>query len=126
MKQHGLNTTLSPLHCFAVSKTGFLSIGSPKMSASSIDVGPELLARLPALTSPLGIASVAAFLLVALFITEKLLSVPYPPGIPLIREPEGARRFSLRTRWQYLTNCQPMFYEAYHEVLNSLRLNKQY
>ncbi|RGP76850.1 ent-kaurene oxidase [Fusarium longipes] len=87
------------------------------MSASGIDVEPELLARLPALTNPLGLASVAAILLVALFITEKLLSVPYPPGIPLIREPEGARRFSLRTRWQYLTNCQPLFYEAYHEYL---------
>ncbi|RGP76465.1 ent-kaurene oxidase [Fusarium sporotrichioides] len=87
------------------------------MSASGMDVGPELLARLPALTSPLGIASVAAILFIALYITEKLLSVPYPPGIPLIREPEGARRFSLRTRWQYLTNCQPMFYEAYHQYL---------
>jgi hypothetical protein len=89
-------------------------------AASSMDVGPELLARLPALTSPLGIASVAAILLVALFITEKILSVPYPPGIPLIREPEGARRFSLRTRWQYLTNCQPMFYEAYHQVFTKI------
>ncbi|CEI41467.1 hypothetical protein FVEN_g3634 [Fusarium venenatum] len=86
-------------------------------AASSMDVGPELLARLPALTSPLGIASVAAILLIALFITEKILSVPYPPGVPLIREPEGSRRFSLRTRWQYLTNCQPMFYEAYHQYL---------
>ncbi|EYB26844.1 hypothetical protein FG05_09195 [Fusarium graminearum] len=87
------------------------------MSASVMDLGPELLARLPTLTSPLGIASVAAILLISLFITEKLLSVPYPPSIPLIREPEGARRFSLRTRWQYLTNCQPMYYEAYHKYL---------
>lgn len=86
------------------------------MSASSIELGPELLARLPALTSPLGLASVAAILLIGLLITEKLLSVPYPPDIPLIREPKGARRFSLRTRWQYLTNCQPMFHEAYHDV----------
>jgi hypothetical protein len=81
-----------------------------------MDVGPELLARLPALTSPLGLAAVAAVLLIGLFITEKFLSVPYPEGIPLIREPKGAKRFSLRTRWLYLTDCKSLFHEAYQDV----------
>lgn len=122
-RYYALNITPLPT-ALDVSKTGFLSIGSlHTMSASVMDLGPELLARLPTLTSPLGIASVAAILLISLFITEKLLSVPYPPSIPLIREPEGARRFSLRTRWQYLTNCQPMYYEAYHKVHIPLLVN---
>ncbi|KAH7179276.1 cytochrome P450 [Fusarium flagelliforme] len=83
----------------------------------SMDVGPELLARLPALTSPLGLAAVAAVLLIGLFITEKFISVPYPEGIPLIREPKGAKRFSLRTRWLYFTDCKSLFHEAYHDYL---------
>ncbi|WZH41935.1 cytochrome P450 [Fusarium acuminatum] len=87
------------------------------MSSSGGDLGPLLLARLPTVTSPLGIASVLVVLVIALFITEKLISVPYPPDIPLIREPKGARRFSLRTRWAYLTDCKALFHDAYHDYL---------
>lgn len=86
---------------------------SLKMS-SSAELG--LLARLPSLASPLGIASIVVIGVIAIYVIEKLIGVPYPPDIPLIREPKGARRFSLRTRWAYLTDCQALFYEAYHEV----------
>ncbi|KAF4415155.1 Ent-kaurene oxidase, partial [Fusarium austroafricanum] len=61
---------------------------------SSVDAG-FLLARLPSLTSPLGVACVTVLVFIALYVIEKLLNVPYPPDIPLIREPKGARRFSL-------------------------------
>ncbi|KAF4986798.1 hypothetical protein FGRMN_10678 [Fusarium graminum] len=87
------------------------------MASSSDELGPLLLARLPKPTSPLGIALVVIVLLIGLIITESLISVPYPPEIPLIREPKGARRFSLRTRWAYLTDCHALFHEAYHEYL---------
>jgi hypothetical protein len=86
--------------------------------SSGGDLRLLLLARLPTLTSPLGIASVLVVLFIALFITEKLINVPYPPDIPLIREPKGARRFSLRTRWAYLTDCKALFHDAYHDVRN--------
>ncbi|KAM0344516.1 hypothetical protein ACHAPU_007491 [Fusarium lateritium] len=85
--------------------------------ASSGDGSGLLFARLPKLMSPLGIALVAVVLLIALVVIESLISVPYPSEIPLIREPKGTRRFSLRTRWAYLTDCQALFHEAYHEYL---------
>ncbi|KAF4982584.1 hypothetical protein FZEAL_1816 [Fusarium zealandicum] len=80
-------------------------------------MAPLLLDRLPSLTSPLGIVSVAVAGLVLLYLVERLISVPYPPGIPLIREREGARGFSLRTRIAYLTDCQSLYREAYHGYL---------
>ncbi|KAM0248340.1 hypothetical protein ACHAP5_003511 [Fusarium lateritium] len=87
------------------------------MTSSGEELGPLFLARLPTLTSPLAIISAVAVLFIALFITEKVINVPYPPDIPLIREPKGARRFSLRTRWAYLTDCKTLFHDAYHDYL---------
>ncbi|KAM5343521.1 hypothetical protein ACJ41O_012058 [Fusarium nematophilum] len=80
-------------------------------------MAPLLLEHLPSLTSPLGIALVASAGIVVLFLIERLINVPYPPGIPLIREREGARWFSLRTRFAYLTDCETLFQEAYHNYL---------
>ncbi|KAF4503532.1 cycloheximide-inducible CIP70 (cytochrome P450 family) [Fusarium agapanthi] len=80
--------------------------------SSNAELG--LLARV---ASPLGIAAIVVIGVVAICVIDKLTAVPYPPDIPLIREPKGARRFSLRTRWAYLTDCQALFYEAYHEYL---------
>ncbi|KAF4997932.1 hypothetical protein FDECE_11945 [Fusarium decemcellulare] len=80
-------------------------------------MAPVLLDHLPSLMSPLGIASVAVVAFFVLYLVERLIHVPYPPGIPLIREPEGARRFSLRTRWAYLTDCRGLFREAYHDYI---------
>lgn len=90
---------------------------SLKMSSSTES---SLLARV---ASPLGIASIVVIGFIAIYVIDKLTSVPYPPDIPLIREPKGARRFSLRTRWAYLTDCQALFYEAYHEVQPPSPLN---
>lgn len=83
-------------------------------------MAPLLLDQLPSLTSPLGIALVVLVTIVVLYFVENLIHVPYPTGIPLIREPEGARRFSLRTRYAYLTDCQALFREAYHDVCPTL------
>lgn len=80
--------------------------------------------RLPPLFSPLGVASVAILGFAALYCIERfLLSQPMPKGIPLIREPEGARSFSLRTRLAYLRDCQSLFREAYHNVSATAVLN---
>ncbi|KAG9254797.1 cytochrome P450 [Emericellopsis atlantica] len=48
---------------------------------------------------------------------HRLTAVPYPPTIPLIREPPGARRFSLRTRLAYYIDCESLFVEAYEQYL---------
>jgi hypothetical protein len=45
-----------------------------------------------------------------------LVSTPYPPGIALIREGPDARRFSLRTRLAYYTDCKNLFQEAWDKV----------
>lgn len=79
-------------------------------------MAPLLLDQLPSLTSPLGIVLAGSVTILVLYLVETLIHVPFPPGIPLIREPEGARRFSLRTRYAYLTDCQALFREAYHDV----------
>ncbi|KAI5459113.1 cytochrome P450 [Mariannaea sp. PMI_226] len=73
---------------------------------------PELLS--PTITSILGWASIFVGVIVFIcFFESYFLAVPYPPGVPLIREPEGARRFSLRTRLAYYIDCEALFREAY-------------
>ncbi|KAM0563067.1 hypothetical protein ACHAPJ_001912 [Fusarium lateritium] len=86
-------------------------------SSGSVDVTPLLLERLPSFKSPLGILSIAVAIFFVLYIVELFINVPYPPDIPLIRESKGTRRFSLRTRWAYLTDCEALFSEAYHQYL---------
>ncbi|KAH7140293.1 cytochrome P450 [Dactylonectria estremocensis] len=77
-------------------------------------MAPILLDHLPSLTSPLGIALIVSACFVLFYLTERfVLTIPYPPGVPLVGEPEGARRFSLRTRVAYYTNCEALFREAY-------------
>ncbi|KAH6887763.1 cytochrome P450 [Thelonectria olida] len=75
---------------------------------------PVLHGLLPAWPSPLGLAYAFAGCILIIIVCERFfLGVPYPKGIPLIREPEGARRFSLRTRLAYYTDCEALFREAY-------------
>lgn len=54
-----------------------------------------------------------AILLIA---NEVLFTVHLPKGVPLIREPPGATRFSLKTRLAYYTDCRALFREAYDNV----------
>ncbi|EOO00787.1 putative cytochrome p450 protein [Phaeoacremonium minimum UCRPA7] len=68
---------------------------------------------LPEFGSPLGIAAIAFVVIASLYIINSLISPPFPKDVPYIREPPGKRSFSLRTRWAYLTDCQPLFREAY-------------
>lgn len=80
-------------------------------------MAPTLPYELPALTSPLGIGALFLGSLVLVYLAERFVfGQPMPSGIPLIREPEGARRFSLRTRLAYYTNCEALFREAYENV----------
>ncbi|CAM1504814.1 Fc.00g024050.m01.CDS01 [Cosmosporella sp. VM-42] len=73
-----------------------------------------ILDTLPELTSLIGLGAVALSLLAVLFAVEQFfLSIPYPPGMPLVREPEGAKRFSLRTRLAYYSDCEALFRDAY-------------
>lgn len=50
-----------------------------------------------------------------------LVSTPYPSGIALIREGPDARRFSLRTRLAYYTDCKNLFQEAWDKYLSQGR-----
>jgi hypothetical protein len=58
------------------------------------------------------IAPIAVVVLAERYIT----GVPNPPTIPLVCEPEGARRFSLRTRLAYYIDCKPLYEEAWDKV----------
>ncbi|KAH7006901.1 cytochrome P450 [Ilyonectria destructans] len=69
-------------------------------------------------TSPLGISLVVSGCTIILYLIEYyVLGVPYPPGIPLVREKAGARRFSIRTRLAYYNDCQNLFRDAYDNYL---------
>lgn len=48
--------------------------------------------------------------------------VSYPPNLPRVREPAGATRFSLKTRWAYYTDCKSLYKEAYETVSPSYDL----
>ncbi|MCJ1379500.1 hypothetical protein MMC17_002601 [Xylographa soralifera] len=51
-------------------------------------------------------------LLVALYFSDWFFSTHYPPNLPRIRE-NGKKRFSLRTRLAYYTDCANLYREAY-------------
>ncbi|KAH7163462.1 cytochrome P450 [Dactylonectria estremocensis] len=81
-------------------------------------MAPVLLEHLPRVASPLGVASIAVAGLVLLYLIERyVLDVPYPQGIPIIGQPEGSRRLSLRTRLRYHTDCEGLFREAYNDYV---------
>ncbi|KAK7418297.1 hypothetical protein QQX98_004082 [Neonectria punicea] len=73
--------------------------------------------HLPALTSPPGLGLALTGLLVFIILLDCLvLGVPYPKGIALVREPEGSRLFSFRTRFSYYTDCEAPYRDAYTNV----------
>ncbi|KFX93485.1 hypothetical protein O988_06800 [Pseudogymnoascus sp. VKM F-3808] len=60
------------------------------------------------------IALAAIFIAVfAHLVIGYLTQVRYPPNLPRVREPAGATRFSLKTRWDYYTDCKSLYKEAY-------------
>lgn len=71
---------------------------------------------LPQPGSPLGLALALSVLFVVLYAANSYLTVRYPKGVTLIREPPGAKRFSWRTRLAYYTDCRTLYREAYNEV----------
>jgi hypothetical protein len=63
------------------------------------------------------IALAAIFIAVfAHLVIGYLTQVRYPPNLPRVREPAGATRFSLKTRWDYYTDCKSLYKEAYETV----------
>ncbi|GKT64366.1 cytochrome P450 [Colletotrichum tofieldiae] len=67
-------------------------------------------------TSPISVALAALGSLLILYLANRFVfDTGYPPGIPLVREPVGAKRFSLRTRLAYYTDCERLFHDAYHD-----------
>lgn len=78
--------------------------------------GPLQLVR--ALPWPVAVVvGFAAFIVAVLLLDRFVTGTPYPPDIPLIREPEGTRRFSLRTRLAYYIDCKGLFEEAWDQYL---------
>jgi hypothetical protein len=66
----------------------------------------------------LGIWIVAAAgigILFAKFLIQSFRSVTIPPGIPRVRD-EARIKFSVKTRWAYMTNCRDLYHEAYERV----------
>ncbi|KAK2027177.1 cytochrome P450 [Colletotrichum zoysiae] len=69
---------------------------------------------LPSVTSLSGISLLALGPIVLLYLISRVFySVPYPKGVPLVGESDGATRFSIRTYWRYYTDCEGLFREAY-------------
>ncbi|KAI9898919.1 hypothetical protein N3K66_005380 [Trichothecium roseum] len=46
-----------------------------------------------------------------------VVSISYPPTIPLVGEKKGSRRFGWRTRLRYYTDCKGLFLEAWDNFL---------
>ncbi|KAF4124822.1 Cytochrome P450 [Geosmithia morbida] len=66
----------------------------------------------------LNVLGAFVFLVLAAYLIERFITgVAYPPSIPLIREPEGARSFSLRTRISYYTECKAIYEDAWNQYL---------
>lgn len=73
--------------------------------------------RLPDFGSLLGIGLFCFISSTVLYIIDALFfRIGNPRGVPLIREPLGKTRFSLKTRLVYFTNCESLFREAYQNV----------
>lgn len=72
-----------------------------------------VLVTLPAVGTPLIIAVAALLSYAVLVIVNRAISTPHPKGVPLLREPPGATRFSLRTRIAYWNDSLPFLKEAY-------------
>lgn len=101
------------------------TLRSISSNAFAFAMAPILLDHLPSLTSPLGIALIVSACFALFYVTESfILTVPYPPSVPLVGEPEGALRFSLRTRVAYYTNCEALLREAYTKVCSRLSTNQ--
>ncbi|KAF6818513.1 cytochrome p450 [Colletotrichum plurivorum] len=74
----------------------------------------SILQMLPPLFSLQGIAMVVLANVLLLFVIQKTVyKIPYPKNIPLLGEPEGARRFSMKTAFRYYTDCPGLFRDAY-------------
>lgn len=68
------------------------------------------------LSGSVGLVAVLLLLIALFLVINSLTSTPHPPGVPLIREPPGATRFSLRTQLAYYTDYQNILQEAYDDV----------
>jgi hypothetical protein len=51
-----------------------------------------------------------------LIVYQRFLTKRYPANLPLIYEPAGAKRFRLRTRLAFHTDCEKLFRDAYENV----------
>lgn len=72
---------------------------------------------LPEMGSPAGIVLLALVGCTLLYVINNVFfTVPYPPNVPFIREPEGKQGFSFRTRLAYYLDCPSLFREAYQNV----------
>jgi len=83
------------------------------MTASVLD----LLSRLTGSSSLATGLLVTIGLAVLLYLVEQFLRPPLPKGVAFIREPEGARGFSLRTRWAFHTKADAIFHDAWNQYL---------
>ncbi|KAK0120174.1 hypothetical protein ONS95_011580 [Cadophora gregata] len=98
-------------HSFQTSK---LCIPEPSGSRLTATMA-SLVAHLPSTINYAALAAVAGIFTV-IFVLHRAVSssATYPKDLPLVGEPVGRRRFSLRTRWRYYSDCVSLYKEAYH------------
>lgn len=66
-------------------------------------------------------ALTSLFLLLAVVVVAHFSTLRYPVEIPRVREREGKRYFSLRTRLAYYTDAKELFREAYEKVRSGIQ-----
>ena len=72
---------------------------------------------LPEPSSSSGIGLLALGFVAVLYVVERLFfAQPLPKDVPFFREPPGATRFSLKTRWAFHTDCANLYKEVYDKV----------
>ncbi|KAK3951082.1 cytochrome P450 [Pseudoneurospora amorphoporcata] len=65
-----------------------------------------------------GIGLLSLGFVALLYVVEKkFFAQCLPKGVPFIREPLVATRFSLKTRWAYITDCANLHKEAYENAI---------
>jgi hypothetical protein len=67
------------------------------------------------------VVSTSLFLLLAVAVIAHFSTLRYPVEMPRVREREGKRYFSLRTRLAYYTDAKELFREAYEKVRSGIQ-----
>ncbi|KAF2140916.1 uncharacterized protein K452DRAFT_351633 [Aplosporella prunicola CBS 121167] len=74
---------------------------------------------LPPLEGYENLVFISAVLVSVVIVYQTFFAIRYPANLPLIGEPAGKRRFSLRTRLRYYSDCAALYKEAYDKFIKN-------